>query len=93
MKRFAVAASVVLLLVGAPRATPAEPFAPRVVVHSTGHRNRFGHPSREVVARVRERGAISLDTATNGAVTVRLAPEGLAGLVKSRDAPVRYWRE
>jgi hypothetical protein len=29
VKRLAVAASVVLLLAGAPRATPAEPFAPR----------------------------------------------------------------
>lgn len=70
-----------------------EAVAPRVVVHSTGHRNRFGHPAREVVNRVRERGAISLDTGTNGAIAVRLAAGGLAGLEKARDAPLRYWRE
>ena len=65
---------------------------PHVVVHSTGHRNRFGHPSREVVARVRERGAISLDTGAHGAVSIRLAG-GIAVLGKARDEPLRYWRE
>ena len=66
---------------------------PRVVVHSTGHRNRFGHPTREVVDRFRDRGAVSLDTGVHGAISVRLGAHGLARLGKARDEALRYWRE
>lgn len=68
--------------------------APAVVVHSTGHRNRFGHPAAPVDARFREHGAVQLDTARHGAVHARLDPrDGLLVLDKARDRRLRYWRE
>ncbi|HET9483896.1 MAG TPA: DNA internalization-related competence protein ComEC/Rec2 [Xanthomonadales bacterium] len=68
--------------------------SPRVVVHSTGYRNRFGHPAAEVDARYRSRGTLSLDTGRHGAIHARLDPRaGLVLLHKSRDLSPRYWRE
>jgi competence protein ComEC len=49
----------------------------RLVLVSTGHRNRFGHPRPEVVERWQRAGAEVLVTADSGAVRVWLGAEGL----------------
>ena len=49
----------------------------RLVLVSTGHGNRFGHPRREVVERWRHAGAEVLTTAGSGAVRVWLGEQGL----------------
>ena len=45
---------------------------PEYVLFPVGYRNRFGFPKPDVLARYRETGARALDTATNGAVSIRL---------------------
>lgn len=46
---------------------------PRVAIVSSGYQNRFGHPHPAIVARLSRRGAVVLQTATSGAIRVRLA--------------------
>jgi competence protein ComEC len=50
--------------------TPAflSALRPAAVIFSAGRANRFGHPARPVVSRVRESGAAIFSTATDGAV-------------------------
>lgn len=68
--------------------------APRAVVHSSGYRNRFGHPAPEVAARYFEAGAVALDTGRDGAVHARIDPvRGLQLLEEARETAPRYWRE
>jgi len=45
---------------------------PEYVLFPVGYRNRFGFPKPDVLARYREIGARTLDTATDGAVSIRL---------------------
>jgi competence protein ComEC len=56
------------------RSSTTQPFLdavrPRVAVVSVGAGNRFGHPSREVVARARGVGAVVVRTDQDGAVTL-----------------------
>jgi competence protein ComEC len=47
---------------------------PRYILFATGHRNRFGYPRPETVARYQATGAVLLDTADEGAMTFRLEP-------------------
>lgn len=58
----------------------------RLVLVSTGHGNRFGHPRADVVERWRHTGAELLDTANSGAVRIWLGEAGLQ--VRER----RIWR-
>ncbi len=68
--------------------------APRVAVHSTGNRNRFGHPARAVAARYRAHGTLALDTSRDGAIHARLDPAGGLGLLdRAREEGAQYWRE
>lgn len=62
----------------------------RLVLVSTGHGNRFGHPVPGVVARWRHAGAEVLDTADSGALTVWLSADGLA-VRERRAAFPRLW--
>ena len=48
--------------------------APEQAWISAGHRNRFGHPHADVVARHRARGIALADTASSGCLTLRFAP-------------------
>ncbi|HVF35796.1 MAG TPA: DNA internalization-related competence protein ComEC/Rec2 [Candidatus Saccharimonadia bacterium] len=80
------------------RSSSSEAFvtavAPRVVVHSTGHRNRFGHPAPVVAGRYHASGVLGLDTSRDGAVHVRLDPRhGIVRLDEAREIAPRYWRE
>ncbi|HEX9193423.1 MAG TPA: DNA internalization-related competence protein ComEC/Rec2 [Burkholderiales bacterium] len=66
--------------------------APRHAVFAVGHRNRFGHPREDVLARYREAGSELFRTDTGGAIQLRFAPGDLhvdAERVRSR----RYWHE
>jgi competence protein ComEC len=56
-----------------------------------GYRNRFGHPKDEVVDRYEAAGARLWRTDRDGAVTVRLAADGV-GVTAWRDQRRRYWQ-
>jgi competence protein ComEC len=65
---------------------------PRWVVHSIGHRNRWGFPKPEVIERWHAAGAGQLDTARSGAVSFDLGPQGLAQPQEWRTNAPRWWR-
>ena len=48
---------------------------PEWVIYSAGWRHRFGHPHEEVVARYRRAGVSQLNTASSGALDIRLGPK------------------
>ncbi|HUF20476.1 MAG TPA: DNA internalization-related competence protein ComEC/Rec2 [Burkholderiales bacterium] len=65
---------------------------PRHVVFTVGHRNRFGHPHPQVVARYRSHGVQLHRTDVAGAVTFRLAANGTEIRHWRAQAP-RFWHE
>lgn len=65
---------------------------PRWAVIPVGHRNPFGHPHPEVLARYRAAGAAIARTDRDGAVWLRLGGQGIE-LERARDMRKRYWRE
>jgi competence protein ComEC len=64
---------------------------PKHAIFTVGYRNRFGHPKQEVVGRYLGAGASLWRTDRDGAITVRLEPEGVR-LSRDRDERRRYWR-
>ncbi|MCU0835412.1 MAG: DNA internalization-related competence protein ComEC/Rec2 [Chromatiaceae bacterium] len=65
--------------------------APRWVLYSAGFANQFGFPAAEVRERARAVGAAQLDTASLGAIGLRLHPDGVDGpSAERRDRP-RLW--
>ena len=64
---------------------------PRWVVIPVGHRNRYGHPHPEVLARFRAIGAEVARTDRHGAVALRLQEDNIE-LLKARETEKRYWR-
>src|SRR5438093_493784 len=66
--------------------------APRHAVFAVGHRNRFGHPREDVLARYREAGSGLLRTDTGGAIHLRFAP-GASRVEAERDRARRYWHD
>ena len=68
-----------------------EAVAPRWAVVPAGYRNRFGHPTREVLARYEGAGAHVLRTDLGGAVNVILKQDFVEVGVQRALAP-RYWR-
>jgi competence protein ComEC len=76
------------------RSSSSEAFvrrtAPRVVVFSAGHLNRFGHPHETVVCRFRAVGARSFHTAYSGALTWTSERPGEVDEMRRRTPP--YWR-
>lgn len=67
--------------------------APSVAVAAAGHRNRFGHPAAEVVARL-ESAAIALHaTAEAGARTYRIDARGMVAQRPDRRRDRRPWQE
>ena len=65
--------------------------SPRWAVVPVGYRNRFGHPSAEVLERYRGAGAGLLRTDLDGAVHVVLTGKD-ARVAVERDLHPRYWR-
>jgi len=72
--------------------TPAfiEAVAPRHVLFPVGYRNRYRHPYPEVVERYRERGIVSHDSPTAGALELRLE-DGGPRIAAYRTWHRRYW--
>jgi competence protein ComEC len=65
--------------------------APRWAVVAAGYRNRFHHPSLQVIERYRAAGAGLLRTDLDGAVTIRMDASGLR-VEAERARRSRYWR-
>ena len=66
--------------------------APAWVLYAAGYANPFGFPAEQVQARVRARGIETRDTAVDGAVMLRLGPNGrLAGPWTWRERAARPW--
>jgi len=64
--------------------------SPRLALLPVGYRNRYHHPHPAVVARYKERGIALADSATDGAISLRLDAEGLQ-VDRYRDTQRRYW--
>lgn len=64
--------------------------SPRLALVSAGHRNRFGHPRADVVARWQASGAEVLGTAGSGALRVWLGEDGLQ-VREQRIHAARWW--
>lgn len=70
--------------------------APRYVLFPVGYRNRYHFPNPRVVARYEALGAVSCDSASDGAIGFHLGPQGAAGAGLSgpflyRQEHRRYW--
>ncbi len=65
--------------------------APRIAIASAGYRNRFGHPSPEILKRYEEAGIRVLRTDLDGAVRVDLGESGY-WVSTERGVDPRYWR-
>jgi competence protein ComEC len=66
--------------------------APELVVFTAGRSNRFGHPTEAVLERVKESGAMSLNTASRGAITLRVEPGGQLSCIAQRHRWGAFWR-
>jgi len=67
--------------------------APRHVVFTAGHRNRFGHPRPDVVARYERAGAAPWRTDRSGALTFDVTPGGPGPPRSERERAPRYWHQ
>ena len=66
--------------------------APRLILYSLGYANHFGFPAREVRERIAARGIPTLDTGHQGAIELRLGPDGsLVGPRGWRQQTRRVW--
>jgi competence protein ComEC len=64
-----------------------------IALIGVGHRNRFGHPRADVLERYRSQGSQLLDTASGGAIHVRLDPAGQLHVRRRRDSHRRFWHD
>jgi competence protein ComEC len=65
----------------------------RLAIVSSGYRNRWGFPKREVVERWRASGAEVLDTGHSGAISLLLtATDGLTEVSRARAESLTVWR-
>lgn len=64
---------------------------PQLVLISSGWRNRYGHPHPKVIARLQKRRIEWLNTATQGAIQLRVSAGGDASITKARDSLSGYW--
>jgi competence protein ComEC len=91
----ALKASVLLVPHHGSRTSSSREFiaavAPRWAVVAAGYRNRFGHPSDEVLERYRAAGAAVARTDRDGAVRIVLEKEG-PQVSAERELRPRYWR-
>jgi len=77
------------------RTSSGEDFVRRVqphwVVYSSGYRNRLHFPHHEVVQRYASRQVRSLNTASDGAVSLTITPDGIGPVVRYRQQNRHYW--
>jgi competence protein ComEC len=94
-RRDALAAHLLLVPHHGSRTSSTQSFveavAPRHAVFSVGHRNRFGHPREDVVARYRDVGATLYRTDRSGALTFSFTPPGPGPPQAERVRVARYW--
>jgi competence protein ComEC len=64
---------------------------PDIAVLSSGYANRFGHPHPDVVARLREAGAVLYGTASDGALEFEFAPDQPVRVRSWRREVRRFW--
>lgn len=64
---------------------------PKVAVVSAGRFNRYGHPHPTVLTRLHALGAQVEQTASDGAITVRIAPDGGMSVQAERQVRRRNW--
>ena len=67
---------------------------PQLAVVSAGYRNRFGHPTRKVMARYYDSGVPLINTAESGMLQIKLPVkpgEGLNGSQQQRKLAKHYW--
>ena len=62
------------------------------VLFPAGYRDRYGHPHAEVVARFARRGALRANTASLGAIRMRLGRTSVTGPCVWRGSQPRYWQ-
>lgn len=66
--------------------------SPRYVLYSTGYRNRYHFPNKSIQKRYDDHGAIALDTAKSGAISMKItAGKPLIYPEEHRVALRRYW--
>jgi competence protein ComEC len=65
---------------------------PRYAVFTTGYRNRFGHPKKEVVERYRALGSELLRSDEDGAILVNMDTQNMY-IEKYRLTHARYWQQ
>jgi competence protein ComEC len=66
---------------------------PTLAIVSAGYGNRWGQPEPGVVERLRADGATVLNTATSGAISLRLCEYGISQPVANRTSRQRIWHE
>lgn len=71
-----------------------EAVSPRIALFPVGYRNRYGFPKAEVVQRYRDRHVQVFDTASHGALEIRLGEAGdLPQVRRYRQTAARYWHD
>lgn len=65
--------------------------APDVAIIATGYASRFGHPHEQVLARLRRSAADIRQTASEGAINVRVEPAGVLLLTAYRAGYQAWW--
>jgi competence protein ComEC len=71
-----------------------ETVSPRIALFPVGYRNRYGFPKAEVVQRYRDRKIQVFDTASHGALEIRLGEKGdLPAVGRYRQTAARYWHD
>lgn len=63
---------------------------PDYVIFSTGYLNRFRLPKQDIISRYRQQGAATLNTAQDGAITIRFTSAGTV-VKKERQQSSRFW--
>ncbi|MBJ6137617.1 DNA internalization-related competence protein ComEC/Rec2 [Marinobacter litoralis] len=63
--------------------------APDWVIYTAGYQHRYGHPHEDVVERYQKTGAVPLNTACSGQLSVRFGPESLNIVEAKQQAP--FW--
>jgi competence protein ComEC len=67
---------------------------PDIAVAAAGYGNRWGFPKDAVIRRWQRAGAIVLDTASSGAVSLRVCREGgISQLRRARQRKARFWHD
>ncbi len=90
-------ADVVLIPHHGSKTSSSEAFidavSPQLGLIASGYRNRFGLPRDEVLQRYRRRDVALADTASSGAITVRIGADGAGAPREERRHRQRLWRE